>query len=629
MNNRGRDNQARDDRQPQYERKLLVFRPGQARRDIDRQDLPRGAQHIDRIADLAEIDCGSGAQHARLVRRNTGQGQDQQPAGQDGDPVPTHQRSAERRHDRRRQGQQARARQGRPAIDQVEGAAVGEAGHDPQRAPFERRLGQAIAGDALKPDIEGGKEQRRRPRRQPRPVPQLPRCGGEDGEGQIGEPFGRDRPGRVVPARLASKAPGVDHQQIGQQRLPAEDAGVDRHARRRRRQPQGHDAEQGEQVQRIDPRDARPQEALVAEALLAERLEIDVTEDEARQDEEELDPQVALGGQGGHAADRQIGPHQIDHDPQGREEPERSQGTDVDRRRYGPRPHNSAQCKPGASFALFYAAALPGPLDGGRGGGAAGQGLIADLDLGGQGIGAVAHAVRAVRRRQGDGQVRPGLGLGGPAGDRALQARAGVGGLLLGPVDAGIGQAVRLDLHRPEGLGSQHAHRLIQIDARQGARLGLGGRGRLFSGLRAGGQDADPFGHAVAAAPGAAGDDPGLGRTARRRGLPPGAGQGRREAATAGDALRRSGRMPAHAVGRFVAPVCRHRRGRPRRHAPDDRARGCASDGSGRRLPPARQRKRGAEADGRRRGRAGGGGPGPRPVPARPLRPGGSRRLKP
>lgn len=155
------------------------------------------------------------------------------------------------------------------------------------------------------------------------------------GEGQIGEPLGRDRPGRMVPARLAGEAPGVDHQQIGQQGLPAEDAGIDRHACRRRRQSQGHDAEQGEQVQRIDPRDARPQEASVAEPLLAEGLQIDVAEDEARQDEEQFDAEITLGRQGGHAADRQVRPHQIDHDPQGREEPERGQGTDVDRRRYG------------------------------------------------------------------------------------------------------------------------------------------------------------------------------------------------------------------------------------------------------------------------------------------------------
>src|SRR5690606_41542257 len=76
------------------------------------------------------------------------------------------------------------------------------------------------------------------------------------------------------------------------------------------------------------------------------------------------------------------------------------------------RSRNSAQCKPGASFALLYATALLGPLDRRRGRGAAGQGLIADLDLGGQGIGAAAHAVRAVRRRQGDGQLRARLGLG-------------------------------------------------------------------------------------------------------------------------------------------------------------------------------------------------------------------------
>src|SRR5690606_41196873 len=41
------------------------------------------------------------------------------------------------------------------------------------------------------------------------------------------------------------------------------------------------------------------------------------------------------------------------------------------------RSRNSAQCKPGASFALLYATALLGPLDRRRGRGAAGQGLIA------------------------------------------------------------------------------------------------------------------------------------------------------------------------------------------------------------------------------------------------------------
>ncbi|MNJ43955.1 hypothetical protein D3C77_389850 [compost metagenome] len=159
----------------------------------------------------------------------------------------------------------------------------------------------------------------------------------------------------MVPARLAREAPGVDHQQVGQKGLPAQHAGVDRHARRRRRQPQGHNAEQGEQVQRIDPGDARPQEAAIAEALLAEGLQIDVAEDEARQDEEQLDPQIPLGDQGGgdqgggyqgrQAVDRQIGPQQIDHHPQGGEEPQGGQGAKIDRRRDG---RHRASCHGGA-----------------------------------------------------------------------------------------------------------------------------------------------------------------------------------------------------------------------------------------------------------------------------------------
>ncbi|MNV22765.1 hypothetical protein D3C71_1137530 [compost metagenome] len=278
----GGGDQTQNDPQPHENVKSLVLRSGRPRGQIDRQNLPRRADHIDRIADLAEIDGGSGAQPAGAIMRYRGQGQDQQTGGQHRDGVPGQDRGRAHHDDGGAQRQQPGAGQGRAAIDQVEGAAVGEAGDDAQRAPAEGGLSQGEARQTLERRVQAHQEDRRARRRDPGALPQRPGRQGEQGEGQIGEPLRRDRPGRMVPARLMGEAPGVKHQQVGGQGLPTQHAVVDAHPHGHRAQPQGHDAQQGEEVQRIDPRDPRPQEAAIREALLGEGVQIDVAEDEAR-----------------------------------------------------------------------------------------------------------------------------------------------------------------------------------------------------------------------------------------------------------------------------------------------------------------------------------------------------------
>ncbi|MNN85151.1 hypothetical protein D3C81_2024070 [compost metagenome] len=85
-------------------------------------------------------------------------------------------------------------------------------------------------------------------------------------------------------------------------------------------------------MQGINPRDPRPQEAAIGEPLPGEGVQIDVAEDEARQDEEEFDAQIALGRQVRQEADVQIGPEGVEHDPQGRHEPQGGQRTKIDGR---------------------------------------------------------------------------------------------------------------------------------------------------------------------------------------------------------------------------------------------------------------------------------------------------------
>ena len=71
---------------------------------------------------------------------------------------------------------------------------------------------------------------------------------------------------------------------------------------------QRQDQQQHEQMQRIKPDQPGAQEGAIAAAVAAapSAAAIGMGEDEARQDEEELDPQIAAGGDDGRASRRPV-----------------------------------------------------------------------------------------------------------------------------------------------------------------------------------------------------------------------------------------------------------------------------------------------------------------------------------
>ncbi len=130
----------------------------------------------------------------------------------------------------------------------------------------------------------------------------------------------------MVPARDGREAPGVHQQQVGDQRGHGQDVRVDHPSGQHRRHAQDPDGGQADQVQRIDPRQPRPQELAVVEAAVLGGGQIDVAEDEAREDEEHLHAQIALGNDRGGEGDVQPRPEGEQHHPGRGEEAEGGEG---------------------------------------------------------------------------------------------------------------------------------------------------------------------------------------------------------------------------------------------------------------------------------------------------------------
>ncbi len=121
----------------------------------------------------------------------------------------------------------------------------------------------------------------------------------------------------MVPAAVQAQAPGLGQAELRGQRVPDHDFAAGLRPDQRGEADQQAEAGDHGDVQRIDPRQPRPEEGAEAETALAEAGEIDVREDEAGQDEEQLDAQVALGDQRRRRRARQIGPIVIAHHPNG------------------------------------------------------------------------------------------------------------------------------------------------------------------------------------------------------------------------------------------------------------------------------------------------------------------------
>ncbi len=223
-----------------------------------------------------------------------------------------------------KRGRAALNRTGTP--EQIERAAVGEARNDAQGPPGDGRPGQRKSGEAQENRVQDEDQGQGQGHGELRPSAQLDRRPGEGGEGKVGEPLRRDRPGRMVPAGDRGQAPGVHQEKVRRQGRQVQDVRVDHPADHHRRHPQRADGCQADQMQRIDPRQPRPEERSIAEAAFLGGGQIDVAEDEAGEDEEHLDPQIALGDEHRGEADVEPRPEGEQHHPGRGEEAEGGQG---------------------------------------------------------------------------------------------------------------------------------------------------------------------------------------------------------------------------------------------------------------------------------------------------------------
>ncbi len=133
----------------------------------------------------------------------------------------------------------------------------------------------------------------------------------------------------MVPARDRGQAPGVDQQQVGRERRQRQDVRIDAPSQQQGRSAEAADGQDAGQMQRIDPRQPRPEELAIAEAAPLHRGKVDVAEDEAGQGEEHLDPEVALGDERRHAVGHQPRPVEEHDHPRRGEEAEAGQGFQV------------------------------------------------------------------------------------------------------------------------------------------------------------------------------------------------------------------------------------------------------------------------------------------------------------
>lgn len=260
---------------------------------------------IGREADLAEI--MESAARERVPARVSGEREGEQQRGEG-------ERDARQFGERARdEGGEAGEREGGGEQDRTRGLLTPtqpERAEDRAAAELRRAAQQAEAGDRLAErhqpvrghdprhrGDDGGNEREQDGGRDAPPVdPDR-----EQGEQQIREQLGGDRPGGMVPGQRVGKAPVLDQENVRWELVEAEAARV---GVARRQQGEGERDAKAErhQVQRPDARDAAEKEVgSRAPALGAEPLGIGQPDHEARQEKEEIHREIALGERGGGA----------------------------------------------------------------------------------------------------------------------------------------------------------------------------------------------------------------------------------------------------------------------------------------------------------------------------------------
>ncbi len=154
----------------------------------------------------------------------------------------------------------------------------------------------------------------------------------QEREQEIGEPFGADRPGRIIPRPDVAPLPGVDHQQVQDdldQAVPLRIGG--RLADDFRTGDKQHVKQQCREMQRINSRNSLHQKALVVERARLDLRIMGVRKNEAAQDEKEIHAQRACGEDGNCRHARVGHPFGImmKRHPEGREKSQRGEDRKV------------------------------------------------------------------------------------------------------------------------------------------------------------------------------------------------------------------------------------------------------------------------------------------------------------
>ena len=231
-------------------------------------------------------------------------------------------------HERQQQGRgdqgahEGHSRRRRPALTEiVEANAVEEFGNDAQDPEAVLGARQHPAEPGAVEGVQSDEKQHGECNQDPRPGPQPEREGGIGGEGQIGEPLRRQRPGRSVPERHAlAREPRLYEQKGAREVDGIKPARLQPDAEHRRDQHQPKHGQEDEQVSRIYPGEARRQESTVVRGPVS--LQVDVGQDEARQDEEDIHAQARAVQQA--RALRRERPVELEvkqHDAEGEKEP--------------------------------------------------------------------------------------------------------------------------------------------------------------------------------------------------------------------------------------------------------------------------------------------------------------------
>jgi len=221
-----------------------------------------------------------------------GEREDERTGRRNDDPVVGADLHERQQRDRGRQSaQEGQSRRRIPALTEiVEAYAVEEFGDDAQDPQAVLGPRQHKAEPGAVDGVQGDEQQRGERDQNPGPGPEPEREGGIGGEGQIGEPLRRQRPGRSVPERHAlAREPRLDQQERACEVDGVEAARLESHAKHGGDEHQPEHGQEDDQVGRIDSGETRRQETSVTGRPLT--LEIDVGQDEARQNEKDVHPQ--------------------------------------------------------------------------------------------------------------------------------------------------------------------------------------------------------------------------------------------------------------------------------------------------------------------------------------------------